>query len=52
MLTDLLYENDEKQAVILAIDPTTTIATAGNEKLVPLAQTVKTKLTRALEILS
>jgi len=44
----VVYEGDDGRAVVLAIDPTRTIASAGNPKLEELAETVKTKLTRAL----
>lgn len=44
----VVYEGDDGKAVVLAIDPTRTIAGAGNPKLTDLAETVKAKLTRAL----
>lgn len=44
----VVYEGDDGKAVVLAMDPTTTMAGAGNPKLVELAATVKEKLTRAL----
>ena len=44
----VVYENDEKLAVVLAVDPTKTMASTGNPKLVELAAAVKEKLTRAL----
>ena len=45
----VVYEGDDGKAVVLAIDPTTTLATAGNPKLEELAKAVKEKLTRAME---
>jgi uncharacterized protein (DUF302 family) len=46
----VVYENDGGKAVVLAIDPTKTIATAtGNPALVELAGQVKDKLVRVLE---
>lgn len=44
----VVYEDDDKRAVVLAIDPTKTMATTGNPELVELAGAVKDKLTRAL----
>ena len=44
----VVYEGDDGKAVVLAIDPTWTVAATGNAKLVELAETVKQKLTRAL----
>ena len=44
----VVYEGDDGKAVVLAMDPTRTMAEAGNPKLVELAATVKEKLTRAL----
>ena len=44
----VVYEGDDGKAVVLAIDPTRTVAATGNAKLVELAETVKQKLTRAL----
>jgi uncharacterized protein (DUF302 family) len=45
----VLYEDDERRAVVLAMDPTSTMATTGNTRLMELAETVKGKLTNALE---
>jgi uncharacterized protein (DUF302 family) len=45
----VVYEADDGKAVVMAIDPTRTVAATGNAKLVELAETVKQKLTRALE---
>lgn len=44
----VVYEGDDGRAVVLAIDPTRTMAATGNAKLAQLAETVKQKLTRAL----
>ena len=44
----VVYEADDGKAVVMAIDPTKTVAATGNPKLVELAETVKQKLTRAL----
>jgi len=44
----VVYEGDDGRAVVLAIDPTTTVAASGNAKLVEVAEVVKQKLTRAL----
>ncbi|MDP3277149.1 MAG: DUF302 domain-containing protein [Deltaproteobacteria bacterium] len=48
----VVYEESEGTTVVMAIDPTTTIATGENPTLVSLAETVKAKLTRALDQLS
>lgn len=45
----VVYEGDDKKAVVMAIDPTQTMAASGNSALVELATTVKQKLTSALE---
>jgi len=44
----VVYQADDGQTTVLAIDPTRTMAATGNPKLVALAETVKQKLTRAL----
>ena len=44
----VVFEDDEKRAVVLAIDPTKTVAASGNAKLGELAEQVKDKLARAL----
>jgi uncharacterized protein (DUF302 family) len=44
----VVYEDDAGHAVVLAIDPTKTMAGTGNEKLAELAEAVKEKLSRAL----
>lgn len=48
----VVYEGDDGRAVVVAIDPTTTIAALDNPALAKLAATVKDKLGRALERLS
>jgi uncharacterized protein (DUF302 family) len=45
----VVYEDDARRAVVVAIDPTKTVAAAGNPKLVQMAEVVKQKLTSALE---
>lgn len=45
----VVYEGDDRRAVVLAIDPTKTIAAADVPALSKLAATVRDKLTRALE---
>ena len=44
----VVYEDDDQRAVVLAIDPTKTLAATDNPKLAALAESVKDKLTRAL----
>jgi len=44
----VVYEDDNRQAVVLAIDPTKTMAGTGNTRLAELAEAVKEKLSRAL----
>jgi uncharacterized protein (DUF302 family) len=44
----VVYEDDEGRAVVLAMDPTKTMASTGNAKLAELAEAVKEKLARAL----
>jgi uncharacterized protein (DUF302 family) len=44
----VVYEGDDRRAVVLAIDPTKTMAAAGEQKLTELAGVVKDKLTRVL----
>lgn len=44
----VVYEDDDGHAVVLAIDPTQTMAGTGNPKLVELAEAVKEKLSRVL----
>jgi uncharacterized protein (DUF302 family) len=45
----VVYEDDDRRAVVVAIDPTKTVAAAENARLVELAASVKDKLGRALE---
>lgn len=45
----VVYEADDGQVVVAAIDPTQTMAAIGNPELTELAETVKDKLARALE---
>ncbi len=47
----VVYEGDDQKAVVMAIDPTITMASSGNVKLVALAEKVKEKLARALALL-
>jgi uncharacterized protein (DUF302 family) len=47
----VVYEDDEKRTVVLAIDPMQTVA-AGDSRLAPIAKEVKEKLGRVLEKLS
>lgn len=44
----VVYEDDGGHAIVLAIDPTKTMAGSGNAKLAELAEAVKEKLSRAL----
>lgn len=44
----VVYEDDNQQAVVLAVDPTKSMAEIGNTKLAELAGAVKEKLVRAL----
>ena len=48
----VIYEGDDRKTVVLAIDPTKTMAATGNPKLVELAETVKQKLSLALKRLT
>lgn len=45
----IVYEGEDQKAIVVAMDPTTTMSAAGNPKLEDLAQTVKQKLTAALD---
>jgi uncharacterized protein (DUF302 family) len=47
----VVYEGDDRCAVVMAIDPTQTIAATGNPKLGNLAETVRDKLARAISML-
>ena len=44
----VVYEDDNGRAVVLAIDPTQTMAATGNPALMSLADSVKAKLASAL----
>ena len=44
----IVYEDDDGHAVVVAVDPTRTMASTGNTKLAELAEAVKEKLSRAL----
>ena len=44
----VVYEGDDRSAIVMAVDPTQTVAATGNPKLGALAEAVKEKLTRAL----
>lgn len=46
-----VYEDDEGHTVVRAIDPTATLAAAGNDKLKALAEDVKERLVNALAAL-
>jgi uncharacterized protein (DUF302 family) len=48
----IVYQDDGGKAVVMAIDPTRTVAASGNPALMELAMSVKTKLGRALERLA
>ena len=48
----VIYEGDDRKTVVLAIDPTKTMAATGNPKLVELAETVNQKLSLALKRLT
>jgi uncharacterized protein (DUF302 family) len=45
----VVYERDDRRAEVLAIDPTRTVAAAGDARLAEIAAKVKDKLTRALD---
>ena len=44
----VVYEAEDHRAVVMAVDPTQTVATTGNPKLGKLADKVKEKLARAI----
>jgi uncharacterized protein (DUF302 family) len=44
----VVYEGDDGKAVVVAIDPTKTVAALGNPKLSGLAETIKQKLARVV----
>jgi uncharacterized protein (DUF302 family) len=45
----VVYESDAGKTVVVAVDPTKTVAAAGNPKLSALAETLRQKLERVLE---
>lgn len=47
----VVYEDDSHHTVVMAIDPTKTMGAVSDPKLMALAETVKTKLSLALEAL-
>ncbi len=47
----VIYETDAKKAVVMAIDPTLTVAASGNPELAKLAADIKARLGRAIEAL-
>lgn len=48
----IVYEGDDKRAVVVAVDPISTMAATGNPQLTTLAETVRDKLKSALDHLS
>ena len=44
----IVYEAEDRRAVVMAVDPTQTVAATGNANLAKLAEKVKDKLTRAI----
>ena len=44
----VVYEGEDKHAVVLAVDPTQTVAATGNPNLTKLAEKVKEKLAQAM----
>jgi uncharacterized protein (DUF302 family) len=47
----IVYEADNNRAVVVAVDPTKTMATSGDATLTALTETVKQKLSRAIDAL-
>jgi uncharacterized protein (DUF302 family) len=45
----VVYEGDAGRTVVAAIDPTRTVAAAGNPKLTALAETLRKKLERVID---
>lgn len=45
----VVYENDDKRAVVVAVDPVRTVGGVDNPKLTEIATTVKDKLARVLD---
>lgn len=48
----IVYEGDDGRPVVVAVDPTKTVATTGNPVLIDLASQVKDRLQRALSSLA
>jgi uncharacterized protein (DUF302 family) len=44
----VVYESDDRRAVVMAVDPTQTVTATGNQQLATIAETVKEKLASAL----
>jgi uncharacterized protein (DUF302 family) len=44
----VVYEGDDRRAVVMAVDPMQTVAATDNRQLATIAETVKEKLARAL----
>lgn len=44
----VVYEGDDKKAVVMAVDPTLTVAASGSPELGALADDIKARLSRAL----
>ncbi len=44
----VVYESDDRRAVVMAVDPLKTMAGTGNAKLAKLAEAVKVKLISVL----
>lgn len=44
----VVYEDDERRAVVMAVDPTQTVGATGNPRLAALAEAVRDKLARAI----
>jgi len=44
----VVYETDDRRAMVMAVDPTQTVAATGNAKLGKIADKVKEKLARAI----
>jgi uncharacterized protein (DUF302 family) len=44
----VVYEADDRRAVVMAVDPTQTVTATGNPELRKIAEAVKEKLTRAI----
>ncbi len=44
----VVYEGEDRRAVVIAVDPTQTVTATGSRELAKIAETVKEKLTRAI----